>query len=221
MAKKRKSTKASIVNRAVKGFQKIATKAQEINEFYRMISREKNPRRHIQRTRPTTWLRRGFLTVEAYFLSEVSGAGAKSPLIQTIIRQRRSLNANRARYKWTPQEYEKRVERLFIRYGVRARNPRETMAHYLYKTFYEYLNAVKADENFEETPRPKSRRKSTPSQKQIKLRSTKKQAIRKKIDIKNDEIRKAMRYGDQKLREKLEKERNRLQNQHDKLDDMR
>lgn len=174
-------------------------------------------RRHIIKTRPSSWARRGFLIEERYFLSEISRAGARAPYVQAMSRRRISLNANRVKYGWTMREYRRRVYAEYVKVGVREKGKWETYRHYFKATFYDYFTAWKERTPLDpewETPRKKRlwRVKGEP-----RAQTTKRKMLQAKVVGLNDKITRAMMRGDQAERRRLESERNRYQMKLDTL----
>lgn len=181
-----------------------------------MARKSSKPRRHIVKTRPNTWQRRGFLPSEVYRLTEISREGMKSDFIQKMIRQRISLKANAARYNWTPAEYQRRVALLYEKQGVRAKRRGESYAGYIDKQFYNYFTALQRAYSPEGVY---NRRKQERRRKPVtKTTAGKRRQLEQKIAGLNSDIGRVSIRNDQKMREKLERQRNRLQMQ---LDGMR
>ena len=158
-------------------------------------------------TRLNTWLRRGFLPQEAIEFSRISAAGMKAPYIQAMIRKRISLNAARVRYGWTKREYRKRILDEYKAKGVRRMITPKTIWDY----FSWWKDTVPIPDDWT-SPGKKRRRRTT-----RRVQSTKRDMLRNKISSLNDQITRAIRSNDQRLRRTLELERNRYQNQLDAL----
>lgn len=172
-------------------------------------------RRHIVKTLPRTWHRRGFLPEESYYLSEIGRYSAKNaPYIQAMIRQRLSMNANRVKYHWSYYEYRRRVVAEYVKMGVRLPRRKESIRQYLKNTFYDFLNAWKKrilpDFPEWETPRAKRvrRKRGEP-----KAQATKRQQLNKRYDDTKQKIVRAIQRGDQRERRRLEKELDKIYNQ--------
>ena len=178
-------------------------------------------RRHIVKTRVSSWTRRGFTSEEAYYLSEISKAGAKAPYIQAMIRRRLSLNANRVRYEWSANEYRRRIIEEYQKFGL-PKYKGGNYRWYIDKYFYDYLTALKdktpKDPEYE-SPRKKDYRRSRTKTgtSKPKAQTSKRKMLRMKINEYNDRINRAAMRGDQTLRHELERARNRYQTQLDNL----
>ena len=172
-------------------------------------------RKHRVKTRPSSWVRRGFLPEEAYYLSEISREGAKAPYILAMRRRRSSLKANATKYGWTKTEYRRRVIADYIKLGMPDKK-RLSVRSYINEYFYDYFTVYKdrtpKDPEYE-SPRNK-RRKVTKVSRPTTSRA---KMLRNKIDELNTKISRASLTGNQRLLRELEKERNITQNKYDRL----
>ena len=180
-------------------------------------------REHIVHTKPESWAKRGFLPEEQYFLSEISRAGARAPYIQAMSRRRISLNANRVKYKWTRAEYRRRVVDDYVRMKQREKGKWESFRHYFKELFWYYFEAW-FEKWIDKMPlptewiTPKSKRTFWKLKGETKAQTTRRKQKENRIKDYNEAIVKATIRGDQKERYRLERIRNRLQNE---LDNMR
>lgn len=180
-------------------------------------------RRHIPKTRASSWVRRGFLPEEAYYLSEISSAGANAPYIRAMRRRRSSLNANRVKYGWDMAQYRRRVVADYQRVGIRGRSRDrlgrfESYADYFRKVFYDYFTVFKDTTPLIPEWKTPRRKKRIRVKGETKPQANKRRMLRIKIDDFNQRINRASARGDQILRRQLEHERNSYQIQLDSLE---
>ena len=174
--------------------------------------------RHRERTRVGTWRRRGFLPEERYYMSEMSRSGTASPAIQGMIKQRvMRLLSNKARYGWTQRQYRLHVVAEYERCGIRARRKRESIRHYILKTYYDYFEYFKKTEpgGMDYDYLEERKMKLLKSDK-VKHPTMRKQ-LKRNIEDWNRKILGAMQRGDQEERKRLERERNNYQRRLDRL----
>lgn len=173
-------------------------------------------RQHIAKTKERTWLRKGFLLEEAYYLSEISRAGAKAPYIQAMIRHRIALKAAARRYDWSVGEYRKRIVKDYEKFGLpkfKGGNYKQYIKKYLYDYFTEFKDRTPTDPTYE-SPKKKRRVRIRSG---VKAQVTKRQMLGNKILELNDKISRAIMRGNQVQRRELEMQRNRYQAQLDNL----
>ena len=173
-------------------------------------------RKHIQRTLPRTWIKKGFLPEEAYFLSELTRAGAQAPYIQAMSRHRSSLNANRVRYGWSKAEYRRRVVADYKKLGVTPFKG-GSYAQYLKKHFYDLFTIYKDKTPATEYISPRKKRRVRPAG-ETKAQATRRKMLIDKIAQLNIKINRAIMNNNQVERKRLETQRNNYQNQLDRLE---
>lgn len=173
-------------------------------------------RRHIQKTRQSTWARRGFLPEEFYFLSEISVQGAKAPYIMAMRRRRSSLNANRVKYHWTITEYRRRVVADYQKMGL-PKFIGGSYKQYIQRHFYDYFTEFKDKTPYDPTYESPKRKGRVRVRGEGKAQTGKRQMLSNRITMLNEQIGRASLRGDQKERRRLEAERNRYQIELDNL----
>lgn len=168
-------------------------------------------RKHIVKTRESTWIRRGFLKQEAYYLSELSRAGAKAPYILALRRHRSALLGAKAKYGWSQREFNKRVIKDYEKL-VLPKYKGGSYKQYLKKHFYDlfelYKDKVPVGKEYK-SPTKKDRRKYKIVNKPQK---TMKESLQSKLDDNEMKIRQAIASGNQPERRRLEKERDIIRN---------
>lgn len=173
-------------------------------------------RRHIAKTKRSTWARRGFLPEEQYFLSEISRAGAKAPYIQAMMRHRIALNAVRVKYHWTVAEYRRRIVADYQKLGL-PKFIGGSYKQYIIKHFYYYFTEFKDRIPYDPTYESPKKKKRIRVKGVTKAQSSKRGMLVNKIGNFNQKITRAIGKGDQTQRRELERERNRYQTQLDNL----
>jgi len=175
-------------------------------------------RKHVVRTRTSTWERKGFTPEEARWLSEISRAGSEAPYIQALMRSRHSLIAHKVRYGWSTEKYRQMVAKKYEQLGI-APFRGGSYSQYLKKHFYDMLTAYKDRTPYEpEWKTPRKKRYGVRVKGEPKVQTSRRKMIVNKIAELNNKINKAVARGNQRERRLLEKERNSWQT---KLDNLR